>query len=104
MIDQDAQLQDLPDYWQGQISKLRAENKMLRGRVNHAPDIELSPKWMKTLTDLRKENARNRIAKNEALAELDRVVGELDNHTVSGASFWDAFNFRRPEMVACRNA
>jgi hypothetical protein len=78
MIDQDAQLQDLPDYWQEQIRKLRVENKRLRERVNNAADLELSPRWQKTLADLRKENGKYRTERKELRAELADVRAEME--------------------------
>lgn len=70
MIDQDAQLHDLPYYWQEKLRQYRVENKRLRERVNNSDHIELSPRWQKTLTDLRKENGKYRTERKALQAEL----------------------------------
>lgn len=76
MIDQNAQLTDLPDFWQEQIRKLRIENKQLRKRVNNEESLDLSVKWQKTLADLRKENAKNRVRAREAETALAALRAE----------------------------
>jgi hypothetical protein len=40
VIDQTAQLRDLPAYWQEQIRKLRSENRSLRQRLKSAIPFE----------------------------------------------------------------
>ena len=67
MIPQDAQLSELPDYWQNEIRKLRAENRGLRARLKQAPAEciefdQLPLHWQKTVVRLRKECARYRTA------------------------------------------
>ena len=78
MIDQTAQLHELPDYWQDKIRQYRVENKRLRERVNNADHIELSPRWQKTLANLRRENGKYRTERKALLAELAAVRAELE--------------------------
>lgn len=77
MIDQDAHLHELPEYWQEKIRQYRAENRLLRSRVNKSADIELSARWQKTVADLRRENAKFRTERNQARAELAALRAEL---------------------------
>lgn len=76
MIDQSAQLHELPDYWQEKIRQHRVEAQRLRDRLATADRIELSPRWQKTLSALRKENGRYRSERNEARAELAALRAE----------------------------
>jgi hypothetical protein len=78
VINQNAQLHELPDFWREKIRQYRIENKKLRERVNSADGIELSPRWQKTLADLRRENGKYRTERNEARAELAQLRAEME--------------------------
>ncbi|CAN5578904.1 hypothetical protein BH09ACT8_BH09ACT8_27140 [soil metagenome] len=78
MIDQDAQLQDLPHYWQERVHRLRSENHELRARLHDAERFDhLSPTWQTKIAKLRRENGRFRTARNAALAELAELRAEI---------------------------
>ncbi|MBS1690760.1 MAG: hypothetical protein JST91_00815 [Actinobacteria bacterium] len=83
MIDQTAQLHELPDYWQAQIRKLRSENYELRSRlkgngIRASADLDELPNyWRKTIVDLRKENGRYRTDRRELQIEVEALRAEL---------------------------
>ncbi len=78
MFDPNAQLEALPDYWQERIRRYKAENYSLRKRLNKANEIELSPRWHKRLSELRKENAKYRTERNQARAALVALRAEVE--------------------------
>lgn len=72
-IAQTAQLMELPDYWIGQIRKLRSENHELRKRLKGTArlnDQELPPSWERKLRKLRDENVQLRKERNALRDEL----------------------------------
>ncbi|MCV7217151.1 hypothetical protein H7J51_17920 [Mycobacterium crocinum] len=76
MIDQSAQIHELPDYWQDKIRQYRRENHNLRGRLRDTErlsDQELSPSWAKKLRKLRDENVQLRKERNALRAELEAL-------------------------------
>jgi hypothetical protein len=83
MIPQNAQFNELPKYWQGQILKLRTENRELRARLNHCPipdsaEIEDLPvSWQSRIKETRFESAKHRHQRNEARAELAALKAQL---------------------------
>jgi hypothetical protein len=84
MIDQTAQLPELPDYWQERIQRLRSENHELRSRLKGngiSPQAELDelPKhWEKTIARLRQENGKNRVERNALRIEVAQLRAELE--------------------------
>lgn len=78
MIDQNAQLEELPEYWQERIHRYRAENYSLRMRLNKVEHLELSPRWQKALADLRKENGKYRTERKALQVELDAARAEIE--------------------------
>lgn len=72
-------LDELPIRVQQLIRKLRIENRQLKDRIRDTPRLEaqgLPVSWQKKFADLRTENARNRIQRNEARAELAALLAE----------------------------
>lgn len=81
MIDQNAQLHELPSYWQDRIRQLRSENHSLRGRLRDTErlgDQGLPPSWEKKLRKLRDENVQLRKDRTEARSELAALRAELE--------------------------
>ncbi len=81
MIDETAQLHELPDYWQQKIRKLRSESHELRKRLREIPRLEgqeLPPSWQKKLRKLRDENVQLRKERTAARAELAALRDELE--------------------------
>lgn len=82
MIDQTAQLHELPDYWQEKIRQYRSENHSLRKRLRATESLSdqaLPPSWAKKLRKLRDENVQIRKERNEArsaLLTLDAAVSQ----------------------------
>lgn len=76
MIDQSAQLEDLPEYWQDRFRRLRSENNELRKRLSARPLLEaqgLPASWEKKVRKLREQNAKLRVERNAARAELEAL-------------------------------
>lgn len=69
---------ELPEFWQEKLRQNRVENQRLRQQVKEAEGAELSPGWQKTLTKVRKENAKYRSERNAAVVELAAVRAELE--------------------------
>lgn len=65
-MDESAQLEDLPEFWQSEIKGLRAENQTLRKRLKGEPGQrtleELPDHWQKEIRQLRADCARYRTA------------------------------------------
>lgn len=62
------------------ITSLRVENRQLKSRlrgVARLSEQELPTQWHKTITDLRRENAKFRVERNLARAELAALRAEL---------------------------
>uniref|UniRef100_A0AB39U265 Uncharacterized protein n=3 Tax=unclassified Caudoviricetes TaxID=2788787 RepID=A0AB39U265_9CAUD len=63
------------------ILNLKVENRRLKARlrdeIGRLTDQELPPSWHKRFAQLRVENARYRIERNEARAEVARLRDEL---------------------------
>ncbi|MGE2737352.1 hypothetical protein [Mycolicibacterium vaccae] len=80
MIDQSAQLHELPNYWQDKIRQYRRENHNLRARLRDTERLsgqELTPSWAKKLRKLRDENVQLRRERNAFRDELE-ARGECD--------------------------
>lgn len=81
MIDRNAQLHELPDYWQDRVRRLRSENHSLRGRLRDTQKLEsqdLPASWERKLRKLRDENVQLRRERNAARAELEALRARAD--------------------------
>lgn len=71
MTNEQAQLDELPAYWQDKIRSLRSENYSLRKRLKEKLSKDnLPPELLKIVTDLRDECATRRIENVQLRAEL----------------------------------
>lgn len=81
MIDENAQLQDLPQFWQEKIRQYRSENYSLRTRLRATESLSdqgLPPSWAKKLRKIRDENVQLRKERNAAREELAALRAELE--------------------------
>lgn len=92
MIDQNAQLHELPAYWQEQVRKYRVENRELRQRLKHngipaSTHIDDMPVlWQNKIRETRTESAKYRHQRNDSREELAAVKAELAALNVRGHS------------------
>ena len=73
-MNQNAQIHELPDYWQEKIRQYRSENHSLRTRLRDTErlsDQELPPAWAKKLRKIRDENVQLRRERNALRAERE---------------------------------
>lgn len=71
MLNEQAQLNELPKYWQDKVRSLRSENYSLRKRLKEKLNKDnMPPEWLKIVTDLRDECAVRRIENVQLRAEL----------------------------------
>jgi hypothetical protein len=81
-VNQNAQLHELPDYWQEKIRRYRIENHSLRTRLRATERLEdqgLPPSWAKKLRKIRDENVQLRQERNAVREELAALRAELES-------------------------